>query len=304
MISSCLLGEAVRYDGKDKLNPRITSSILPHIDAISNCPEVASGMQVPRPPIQLTQWEGEVRLTQVNRPSVDWSSAMSKMAHHTLQQFPELCGVISKSKSPSCGVGDTQLYKIDADAANSAEPDQKGSGYFVRICRNQRRYLPIIDEHALNSELQRHQFFLKVFALGRWFSATDGKTSCVRKFINREQLLLACFVEFRNKRHRLPTHADEFPQWLIDLLSGEFSIASLIDSLSELATDSTCSAIEQQRYQCLASQISDRWSGNHAPHAPDFQRWLFTLSTQKETPPLPCNLLIQPYPAQLLDNKA
>ena len=52
-VSSCLLGEAVRYDGTDKHIEYITQQLAIDYNLISICPEMAVGMGVPRPAIQL-----------------------------------------------------------------------------------------------------------------------------------------------------------------------------------------------------------------------------------------------------------
>ncbi|MDH5661345.1 MAG: DUF523 domain-containing protein, partial [Gammaproteobacteria bacterium] len=52
-VSSCLLGEAVRYDGTDKHVEYITQKLAHEYTLISLCPEMAVGMGVPRPPIHL-----------------------------------------------------------------------------------------------------------------------------------------------------------------------------------------------------------------------------------------------------------
>ena len=52
-ISSCLLGEQVRYDGGHKLNHNITDVLSEYFEFISLCPEIAIGLGVPRPTIRL-----------------------------------------------------------------------------------------------------------------------------------------------------------------------------------------------------------------------------------------------------------
>jgi len=52
-VSSCLLGEAVRYDGTDKHIEYITQQLAKEYNLISLCPEMAVGMGVPRLPIHL-----------------------------------------------------------------------------------------------------------------------------------------------------------------------------------------------------------------------------------------------------------
>jgi len=51
-VSSCLLGNSTRYDGKHKHDPLINGPIFSHFKLIPICPEVDCGMLVPREPIR------------------------------------------------------------------------------------------------------------------------------------------------------------------------------------------------------------------------------------------------------------
>ena len=48
MISSCILGNNVRFDGSNKLDQWITNRLGAFFDIVAVCPEVAMGMGVPR----------------------------------------------------------------------------------------------------------------------------------------------------------------------------------------------------------------------------------------------------------------
>ena len=47
-ISSCLLGEKVRWDGTDKRCGFLLNILMPYASFVSCCPEVAIGLPVPR----------------------------------------------------------------------------------------------------------------------------------------------------------------------------------------------------------------------------------------------------------------
>ena len=51
-VSSCLLGNSVRFDGGHKRNRFITDELAQHFEFVSYCPELAIGMSVPRQPIR------------------------------------------------------------------------------------------------------------------------------------------------------------------------------------------------------------------------------------------------------------
>jgi len=52
-VSSCLLGEKVRCDGGHKLDTYLKATLGQFIDWVPVCPEVESGLPVPREPMRL-----------------------------------------------------------------------------------------------------------------------------------------------------------------------------------------------------------------------------------------------------------
>ncbi len=52
-ISSCLLGESVRFDGGHKHLRLCTESLSRFFEFVPECPEVGIGMGIPRKPIRL-----------------------------------------------------------------------------------------------------------------------------------------------------------------------------------------------------------------------------------------------------------
>lgn len=111
LVSACLLGERVRYDGKDK---RATHPLLQRwAEAgliVPLCPEVAGGLGIPRPPAE----RRGARI--VTREGVDVTAAFEKGAQAALALCRQL-GVrvaVLKEGSPSCGahvIGDGSFSK-------------------------------------------------------------------------------------------------------------------------------------------------------------------------------------------------
>ena len=52
-ISSCLLGEAVRYDGGHQKDSYVTGALSRHFTWVSVCPEMELGLGAPRETIRL-----------------------------------------------------------------------------------------------------------------------------------------------------------------------------------------------------------------------------------------------------------
>ena len=78
-ISSCLLGEAVRYDGGHKRDPFLTDVLGPHVEWVKVCPEVESGMGTPREPMRLVDDHGTIRLRTVET-RVDHTASVTAYA--------------------------------------------------------------------------------------------------------------------------------------------------------------------------------------------------------------------------------
>lgn len=94
-ISSCLLGERVRYDGGHKSTP--TSCTLgAYFEFKAFCPELSIGLGVPRKTIRLIRSDSEVRCVESNDISKDYTDRMKGCADEQLPWQRRLCGYILK----------------------------------------------------------------------------------------------------------------------------------------------------------------------------------------------------------------
>lgn len=166
-ISSCLIGLAVRYDGKDKKDDAILSEFTPFFRWISICPEVEIGMGIPREPIQLVQIEGEVRLRGVESEH-DWTERMTRYAEARAAWLAKIgvAGYVLKSRSPSCGVQTVPLYGDgEGSASASAETPavlSRRDGLFAAVIRKKLPDLPLRQETELATRAERLAFLEQV----------------------------------------------------------------------------------------------------------------------------------------------
>ena len=136
LISACLAGESVRYDGKHCLNTTL-KSLLESGQAIMICPEVAGGLKIPRLPAEILGGDGHDVLADqarvINVQGEDVTSEFILGAQKTLAfaQKHQVTHVVLKSHSPSCGSG--QIYdgtfsgqKINGVGVTSALLQQHG----------------------------------------------------------------------------------------------------------------------------------------------------------------------------------
>jgi len=173
-ISACLLGQRVRYDGEDKRQSQIVDFFLEQfseqVSIIPFCPEVAIGLGVPRPKIQLIRQKGEqIRVLGVENHTLDVTESLQSYADEFLTQYPGLSHVIVKSRSPSCGYQSTPLMMNilgDSDNDNEVEPQSKdiykqialSSGLFVQTILAIKPELQIVDETQLITQQQCLKF--------------------------------------------------------------------------------------------------------------------------------------------------
>ena len=162
-VSSCLLGEEVRFNGGHKRYRFLTDELGPHVDWVPYCPEVSIGLGTPREPIRLT---ADGRL--VNRSgTADHTAAMAGLP------LPAgLDGYVFKAKSPSCGIRAIPRYDQDGLAAG-----HDGRGLYAGRVLDAFPLLAVEDEGRLNDAGLRDAFCERVFAAARLRELFSGSWS-------------------------------------------------------------------------------------------------------------------------------
>ena len=129
-ISACLLGRRVRYDGRDKFDPLPAEVLAGRIEWVPVCPEVESGLPVPREPIQL---EGDPAAPELRgvRSHAELTGMMCAFCERRAAELDGLSGFVFKSRSPSCGLA-VPVYGADG-AQMSPEDTEKVVGYIEKI---------------------------------------------------------------------------------------------------------------------------------------------------------------------------
>ncbi len=163
-ISSCLLGQKVRYDGGHKRDRFATDVLETFVEWVPLCPEVEIGLGIPRPTIRLERHRKDgVRLVMpqagedLTKRMADWSE---KRIGGVLAQ--DLCGYILKKDSPSCGMERVKVYDTNG------VPARDGTGVFAEVLLRRAPHLPVEEEGRLNDPRLRENFIARVFAMRRW----------------------------------------------------------------------------------------------------------------------------------------
>ena len=113
-VSACLLGQQVRYDGRDKYTSLIADELEKYCRLIAVCPEVEIGLGIPRAKIQLTQIGTEIKVLKADKENIDVTEPLADFAVRFINQYA-LSGLVLQDKSPSCGVNNAKLFSITGE---------------------------------------------------------------------------------------------------------------------------------------------------------------------------------------------
>ena len=162
-ISSCLLGNQVRYDGGHKLDLFLSATLGQYVDWVPVCPEAACGLGIPREVMAL---EGDPRSPRLKTvwTDIDHTGRLQKWVKGELKVLTDIdiSGFVFKARSPSCGVRDTKVF----DAACRIR--SRGPGLFARAVMDAFPLLPVEDESRLHDPGLRENFIERVFVYRRW----------------------------------------------------------------------------------------------------------------------------------------
>ena len=186
-ISTCLLGENVRFDGGHKLDRYLTDTLGQFVEYVPVCPEVECGFGVPRESFRLVGDPGNPRLV-TSRTNQDHTERMAAWAKKRVAELEKenLCGFIFKSGSPSSGMERVRMYD------HNGVPSKVGVGIFARIFMDHFPLLPVEEEGRLHDPRLRENFIERIFALKRWRDGLKEKPSlkALVAFHTRNKLLL------------------------------------------------------------------------------------------------------------------
>lgn len=217
-ISSCLVGQRVRFDANHKQDNYITGTLAEFFEFVPVCPEVAIGMGVPRPTIRLVGGPEAPRAVGVKDTSIDVTDKLIRYGREQARELTGLTGYIFKSKSPSCGMERVKLYTEKGGVSS------KGVGLYAREFMAAHPLLPCEEEGRLGDPMLRDNWLERVFAYRRW------------QELNRSRLTARALVEFHT-RHKLtlmahgPKHYKELGQMIAN--AGKGPVRPLADAYIE-----------------------------------------------------------------------
>ena len=155
-VSQCLLGDAVRYDGRSKANQLIIEQLTPVFNLVAVCPEVEAGLPIPRPPVQLTGSIHNPKLTGRDDPTIDVTDIMQRYCETKPAELRHLAGFIFKSRSPSCGLNSTPVF-IDGKCVT-----ETGRGVFAKKLCASYPGLVVIEDFELENKTTLDNFIQSI----------------------------------------------------------------------------------------------------------------------------------------------
>jgi uncharacterized protein YbgA (DUF1722 family)/uncharacterized protein YbbK (DUF523 family) len=169
-ISSCLLGDEVRFDGGHKRNPFLADVLAPYVEWVRVCPEVDVGMGVPRETLRLISVDGDTRMM-TTRTGVDYTDKMRAYAEKRTRALAEmdLRGYVLKKDSPSCGMERVKVF------AGKGMPARNGTGTYAEVLMERLPTLPIEEEGRLTDPVLRENFIERIFAYDRLRTLFDER---------------------------------------------------------------------------------------------------------------------------------
>lgn len=171
-VSSCLLGQKVRFDGGHKHDRYLTGVLGDWVTWVPVCPEIEIGLGIPRPTIRLEGTAAAARLVEPKQKT-DLTDLMEGYARERVDALRRtgLDGYVLKKGSPSCGMERVRVY------GKGGMPARDGVGVFARVLLDRWPDLPVEEEGRLNDPRLRENFVERVFCRNRWRNfVRDGMT--------------------------------------------------------------------------------------------------------------------------------
>ena len=158
-ISSCLLGEEVRYNGGHKHSSLCTRDLARYFDFMPVCPEVSIGLGIPRKPIRLVGNPADPDVVEVDNREVNVTAPLKEFSREKVKDLGDLSGYIFIKGSPSCG-----LFRVKVYNDKGYPQEEMGRGVYARAVTDTYPLLPVEEAGRLQDAVLKENFITRVFA--------------------------------------------------------------------------------------------------------------------------------------------
>jgi uncharacterized protein YbgA (DUF1722 family)/uncharacterized protein YbbK (DUF523 family) len=167
-VSSCLLGEKVRYDGGHKRNAFVESILRDYFDFKPFCPEVSIGLGIPRPTLRLEKNGERIECVETKNSEINVTDKLRECAQDQKDWQEGLSGYIFKRASPSCGMERVKVFE-------NGHPSNTGIGIYAEQVMKNFPNLPVEEEGRLEDAVIRENFINRVIVYHRWLDFVSQK---------------------------------------------------------------------------------------------------------------------------------
>ncbi len=221
-VSSCLLGEKVRFDGEGKRHRWLTEELGKVANFISICPEMAMGLGAPREAMRIVKNSNSKEYSlESSKSKKDMTGIAQKAIRDiaAIQDLRDLDGYVLMANSPMCGLSHVKVY----DSKNNI-PHKSGMGFFSSYLKKELPFLPTTEHGRLNDMDQRDAFLTHVY-LYRELRILPRKLSLLQAFHRNNKFLL---LSYHPEKFRLlgPLVANAKPKNMEDVINSYIAILS------------------------------------------------------------------------------
>ena len=229
-ISSCLLGQKVRFDGGHKRDAFLVDTFGAFVEWVPVCPEVELGLGTPRESLRLVRKDGLVHMVNT-KSGRDITVEMRRWSRARVDELSKesLAGYVLKKDSPSCGMERVKVY------GESGMAEKNGRGFFAEALMERFPRLPVEEEGRLSDPRLRDNFVERVFAyvrLRELFRARWTTGDLVRFHTAHKMALLAHSPQMYEELGRLVATAKTLTRGDVETRYREL----FMDALAKMAT--------------------------------------------------------------------
>ncbi len=211
-ISSCLLGDNIRYNGGHCREDWVFHELSKYVDFLPICPEVEMGLGVPREEIHLFVNDRNDKEIKIRKKfsQDDLTDAALKTYTKISSRLNDarIDGHILTRKSPTCGTDNVKTVTL-----NDPNYVIKSTGLYAQYLFDHYGQIPVIDSGRIKNLELRENFIKRIFSHFR-FMQLDRKISALQKF--HQQYKYSIMEHDQNRLRRLGAIAANHERYEIE----------------------------------------------------------------------------------------